>query len=91
MSLEAVRDQPSWIAAAAAATKISRARSSSGVSPRSRRRRELGSCGGGDEVRAARDRLRAAAVPETEWQDDGSFVRVQIADPDGYRIDLYAY
>ena len=46
---------------------------------------------GGEEVRAARERLRTAGVTETEWQDDGSFVRVQVADPDGYRIDLYAY
>jgi len=46
---------------------------------------------GAGEVRAARERLRAAGVPETEWQDDGRFVRVQVADPDGYRVDLYAY
>ncbi|MDQ3586824.1 MAG: VOC family protein [Actinomycetota bacterium] len=45
----------------------------------------------GDEVRSARGRLRAAGVPETEWQDDGRFVRVQIADPDGYRVELYAF
>jgi catechol 2,3-dioxygenase-like lactoylglutathione lyase family enzyme len=43
-----------------------------------------------DEVRAARRRLQAAGVPETEWQEDGSFVRVQVADPDGYRVDLFA-
>jgi hypothetical protein len=42
-------------------------------------------------VRAARQRLRAAGIPETEWQDDGVFVRVQVADPDGYRVELYAY
>jgi len=41
-------------------------------------------------VRAARERLRAAGVPETEWQDDGNFVRVQVADPDGYLVDLYS-
>jgi catechol 2,3-dioxygenase-like lactoylglutathione lyase family enzyme len=45
----------------------------------------------GDEVRRARDRLREAGVPETEWQDDGRFVRVQVADPDGYRVELYAF
>lgn len=45
---------------------------------------------GADTVRAARRRLREAGVPETEWQDDGRFVRVQVLDPDGYRIDLYA-
>ncbi len=42
-------------------------------------------------VRAARERFRAAGVTETEWQDDGRFVRVQVADPDGYRVELYAY
>jgi catechol 2,3-dioxygenase-like lactoylglutathione lyase family enzyme len=45
----------------------------------------------GDEVRAARERFRAAGVPETEWQDDGRFVRVQVCDPDGYRVEVYAY
>ena len=42
----------------------------------------------GNEVRAARERLREAGVPETEWQDDGRFVRVQVSDPDGYRVEL---
>jgi catechol 2,3-dioxygenase-like lactoylglutathione lyase family enzyme len=42
-------------------------------------------------VRAARERFRAAAVPEIEWQDDGRFVRVQVADPDGYRVEVYAH
>jgi catechol 2,3-dioxygenase-like lactoylglutathione lyase family enzyme len=45
----------------------------------------------GEEVRAARERFRAAGVEETEWQDDGRFVRVQVADPDGYRVELYAF
>lgn len=44
-----------------------------------------------DEVRDARERLRTAGVEETEWQDDGTFVRVQVTDPDGYRVELYAY
>ena len=44
-----------------------------------------------DEVRAARERFRAAGVSETEWQDDGGFVRVQVEDPDGYRVELFAY
>ena len=44
-----------------------------------------------DEVRSAREQLRIAGVPETEWQDDGGFVRVQVADPDGYRVELFAY
>jgi catechol 2,3-dioxygenase-like lactoylglutathione lyase family enzyme len=43
------------------------------------------------EVRNAREQLREAGVPETEWQDDGRFVRVQVADPDGYRVELFAY
>jgi catechol 2,3-dioxygenase-like lactoylglutathione lyase family enzyme len=44
----------------------------------------------GDEVRAARDRLLAAGVPDAEWQDSHGFVRVQVFDPDGYRVELYA-
>jgi catechol 2,3-dioxygenase-like lactoylglutathione lyase family enzyme len=44
-----------------------------------------------EEVRAAREGFRAAGVEETEWQDDGRFVRVQVADPDGYRVELYAF
>ena len=44
-----------------------------------------------DEVRAARERLRAAGVTETEWQDDRGFVRVQVLDPDGYRVELFTY
>ena len=46
--------------------------------------------GDGREVREARERLREAGVTETEWQDDGRFVRVQVADPDGYRVELFA-
>ncbi len=45
----------------------------------------------GAAVRAARERFRAADVAETEWQDEGRFVRVQVADPDGYRVEVYAY
>ena len=44
----------------------------------------------GDEVRAARERFRAAGVTEAEWQDSHGFVRVQVFDPDGYRVELYA-
>lgn len=44
-----------------------------------------------DQVRTARERLRGAGVEEAEWQDDGKFVRVQVIDPDGYRVDFYAY
>lgn len=46
---------------------------------------------GAEEVRAARGRLRDAGVSETEWQDDSGMVRVQVADPDGYRVELFAY
>jgi catechol 2,3-dioxygenase-like lactoylglutathione lyase family enzyme len=42
-------------------------------------------------VRAARERFRAAGVIETEWQDDGRFVRVQVLDPDGYHVEVYAH
>ena len=44
----------------------------------------------GEAVRRARERLRRAAVEETEWQDEGGVVRVQVADPDGYRVELFA-
>ena len=37
-----------------------------------------------------RDRFRAAGVDEVEWQDDGRFIRVQVVDPDGYRVEVYA-
>jgi len=43
------------------------------------------------EVRRARERLRAAGIAETEWQEDGNFVRVQVTDPDGYRVELFAF
>jgi hypothetical protein len=42
-------------------------------------------------VRAARERFAAAGVEEAEWQDDGWIVRVQVLDPDGYRVELYAF
>lgn len=43
------------------------------------------------EVHAAREKFAAAGVAETEWQDDaGFFTRVQVLDPDGYRVELYA-
>lgn len=43
-----------------------------------------------EEVRAARGRLREAGVTESEWQAGGP-VRVQFEDPDGYRVELFAY
>lgn len=42
------------------------------------------------DVRERRAAFAAAGVQETEWQEAG-MVRVQILDPDGYRVDLYAY
>ncbi len=42
------------------------------------------------EVLAARERFRAAGVTELEWQDHGP-ARVQVADPDGYRVEFYAF
>jgi catechol 2,3-dioxygenase-like lactoylglutathione lyase family enzyme len=44
-----------------------------------------------NDVRQARERFRRAGVVETEWQDDGAMVRVQVSDPDGYRVELYAF
>jgi catechol 2,3-dioxygenase-like lactoylglutathione lyase family enzyme len=43
-----------------------------------------------DEVVAARERFRVAGVTELEWQDHGP-ARVQVADPDGYRVEVYAF
>ena len=43
------------------------------------------------EVRAARERFRAAGVEEAEWQDAGGTTRVQVLDPDGYRVELFAF
>lgn len=47
--------------------------------------------GDAEEVRDARQQLRESGVPETEWQDDGAFVRLQVSDPDGYRVELFAF
>jgi catechol 2,3-dioxygenase-like lactoylglutathione lyase family enzyme len=43
-----------------------------------------------DDVLAARERFRTAGVEELEWQDHGP-ARVQVADPDGYRVEVYAF
>lgn len=45
----------------------------------------------GEQVRAARERFRAAGITESEWQDSHGFVRVQVFDPDGYGVEVYAY
>ena len=47
--------------------------------------------GSRDEARAARERLRAAGVVETEWQDDEVVTRVQVSDPDGYRVEFFGW
>ena len=44
-----------------------------------------------DQVRAARVRLREAGIAEMEWEDGQGLARVQVADPDGYRVELFAY
>jgi catechol 2,3-dioxygenase-like lactoylglutathione lyase family enzyme len=44
-----------------------------------------------DQVRAARARLREAGIAEAEWEDDHGLARVQVTDPDGYRVELFAY
>ena len=42
------------------------------------------------DVTAARERFRVAGVTEIEFDTSGP-VRVQVEDPDGYRVELYAY
>ena len=44
-----------------------------------------------DEVHAGRERFRTAGVTEAEWQESFGFVRVQVFDPDGYRVELFAF
>lgn len=46
--------------------------------------------GDAEQVLEARQRFAEAGLEETEWQD-GSPVRVQVADPDGYRVEVFAY
>ena len=43
-----------------------------------------------DDVHAARGRFAAARIEETEFQESGP-TRVQVADPDGYRVEVYAF
>jgi catechol 2,3-dioxygenase-like lactoylglutathione lyase family enzyme len=43
-----------------------------------------------DDVLAARERFRAAGVEETEFAAAGP-TRVQVRDPDGYRVEVYAF
>jgi catechol 2,3-dioxygenase-like lactoylglutathione lyase family enzyme len=47
-----------------------------------------------DQVHAARRRFAEAGLEETEWGEggpEGGPARVQVADPDGYRVEVYAY
>ncbi|WBU59424.1 VOC family protein [Paracoccus albus] len=46
--------------------------------------------GTAEEVEALRERFRADGVTETEYSAGGP-ARVQALDPDGYRVELYAY
>jgi catechol 2,3-dioxygenase-like lactoylglutathione lyase family enzyme len=43
-----------------------------------------------DDVHVARERFEAAGVTEAEFQDHGP-TRVQVFDPDGYRVEVYAF
>jgi catechol 2,3-dioxygenase-like lactoylglutathione lyase family enzyme len=42
------------------------------------------------DVLAARERFQAAGVEEAEFQERGP-ARVQVVDPDGYRVEVYAF
>ncbi|MEM1376365.1 MAG: VOC family protein [Pseudomonadota bacterium] len=41
-------------------------------------------------VHQAREAFKAEGVGEAEWQEHGP-TRVQIFDPDGYRVEIYAF
>lgn len=43
-----------------------------------------------EAVLDAREQFQRAGVEEVEFQDDG-IVRVQVLDPDGYRVEVFAY
>jgi catechol 2,3-dioxygenase-like lactoylglutathione lyase family enzyme len=47
-------------------------------------------CDSVDEVLVARQRFSDDGIVEAEWQDQGP-TRVQVFDPDGYRVELYAF
>jgi len=47
-----------------------------------------------EEVLAARERFAADGATETEFEGEnpyGAPTRVQVLDPDGYRVEIYAY
>jgi len=41
-----------------------------------------------DDVRAARRRLHALGVEETEWADEADYVSTKVRDPDGYVVEI---
>lgn len=43
-----------------------------------------------DAVYEIRKKFADAGVEEAEWQEQGT-IRVQVFDPDGYRVDVYAF
>lgn len=43
-----------------------------------------------DEVIAMREAFSQAGVREAEWQEKGP-TRVQVFDPDGYRVEVFAF
>lgn len=47
-------------------------------------------CDSVDEVRLARQRFSTDGIVEAEWQEHGP-TRIQVFDPDGYRVELYAF
>lgn len=47
-------------------------------------------CDSVDDVLLARQRFSTDGVGEAEWQERGP-TRVQVFDPDGYRVELYAF
>ena len=47
-------------------------------------------CDSVEDVRLARQRFKEDGIQEAEWQDVGP-PRVQVFDPDGYRVELYAF
>jgi len=42
----------------------------------------------GDAVRARREELLAAGVPEIEWCDEDGYVSMKVRDPDGYVVEV---
>lgn len=43
-----------------------------------------------EDVRSMRETFRKSGVKEAEWQESGP-VRVQVFDPDGYRVEVYGW